>query len=121
MANGTADVQLFSGLACEAFVVRRGPHWRQSASQARPLNRLHSYLARRYNTAMTPGAVPMKPNWKRRGKRLLKLAVAVYLGLGIVMFFLQNQIIFPGAATQGRAEAHVNVLPGEELLHLPTP
>jgi uncharacterized protein len=60
------------------------------------------------------------PKLKRWLKRIIKLGVCVYLGLAIVLYFLQTWMIFPGAATQGRPEAAVRPTGGQELISLTT-
>lgn len=68
-----------------------------------------------------PALVPVKASRLRRWtKRILKLAILVYIGLGIVLYALQNWMIFPGAATQGKPEADVRAGHGQELVRLPT-
>lgn len=53
--------------------------------------------------------------------RVLVLAALVPLGFLIVLYSLQDRMIFPGAATQGTAEAVVSPWTGAELLRLTTP
>ena len=52
--------------------------------------------------------------------KILRIGLAVYLGLAVTMYFLQDWMIFPGAATQGRAEAAVRPAADEQLVALPT-
>lgn len=53
-----------------------------------------------------------------RGLRLLTLILGGFL---VVLYFIQDRMIFPGAATQGAPEANVRPRPGSELLQLATP
>ena len=54
-------------------------------------------------------------------KKLLKIGLAVYIGLAFIMFFLQDWMIFPGASSQGKPQANVRMLmPDQQLLRLPT-
>lgn len=62
-----------------------------------------------------------KPLRRRRWlKKILRVCVAIYLGLGIVMYFLQDWMIFPGAATQGQPQAMVRPVADQQLLTLST-
>jgi fermentation-respiration switch protein FrsA (DUF1100 family) len=71
---------------------------------------------------MEPPVPPphVAPRWKRYLKRIVKLGLCVYLGLAIVLFFLQNWMIFPGASTQGTREAIVKPAPDQTLARVPT-
>jgi fermentation-respiration switch protein FrsA (DUF1100 family) len=60
------------------------------------------------------------PKVKRWLKRIAKLGVCIYLGLAIVLYFLQTWMIFPGAATQGRPEAAVRPTGSQQLVPLTT-
>jgi fermentation-respiration switch protein FrsA (DUF1100 family) len=66
---------------------------------------------------------PARP--KRRLRRvfrsLIRIAVATYVGLAIVLAAFQTKLIFPGAATQGQRQAVVRPAEGAELLTLTTP
>ena len=53
-----------------------------------------------------------------RGLRLLAFILAGFL---VVLYFVQDRMIFPGAATQGAPEANLRPRPGSELLQLATP
>jgi pimeloyl-ACP methyl ester carboxylesterase len=68
------------------------------------------------------GPQPARPlaRLAKLASRGLQLLVLVLLGLLAVLYFLQDRMIFPGAATQGRPEAIVNPQPGSELIHLTT-
>src|SRR5258706_11334916 len=70
------------------------------------------------STAPAPPA--LKPRWRRWGRKILRMSVTVYLGLAIVFYLLQTWMIFPGAATQGKAEARVRPQPDEQLVALET-
>jgi pimeloyl-ACP methyl ester carboxylesterase len=50
----------------------------------------------------------------------LRIAVGVYVGLCIVLAVFQTAIIFPGSATQGRADCVVRPFQGSELVELKT-
>jgi len=67
------------------------------------------------------------PNQKPKNKRplpwrlamaALRIAVGVYLGLCLVLATFQTQLIFPGAATQGRRDAVVRPIDGGEIVQL---
>jgi fermentation-respiration switch protein FrsA (DUF1100 family) len=51
---------------------------------------------------------------------MAKLAVCIYLGLAIVIYFLQTWMIFPGAATQGKPQAQVRPTGTQQLIDLTT-
>jgi pimeloyl-ACP methyl ester carboxylesterase len=51
----------------------------------------------------------------------LRLAILVLAGFVAVLYVIQDRMIFPGAATQGSAEAIVRPRPGSELVELTTP
>ena len=55
---------------------------------------------------------------KRWSWRLVRIAVGVYVGLALVLSLFQTQLIFPGAATQGYADAIVRPTGGAELVQL---
>jgi fermentation-respiration switch protein FrsA (DUF1100 family) len=57
----------------------------------------------------------------RRIKRLAISAGIIYLGVVVLFYFLQNWLIFPGAGTQGNAEAIVHPDAHEQLLSLTSP
>lgn len=52
--------------------------------------------------------------------RLLRIGLLSYLGLLLVLYNLQTQLVFPGKATQGRADSAVRPGPGEELVTIQT-
>ena len=57
--------------------------------------------------------------WPRRLWRAARAGVLVWLGLALVLWAIQDKLIFPGAASQGTAEAQVVRLgEGEELRRL---
>ena len=72
--------------------------------------------------SITEPSTSLQPaRWKRWLKKTFKIALCVYLGLAIIMFFLQDWMIFPGASSQGKPEAKVRMmLPDQQLLKLPT-
>jgi len=55
--------------------------------------------------------------WLWRGLRIVAL---VYIGITIMLYWLQTSLIFPGAATQGKKVALVAPPPGAELVRLTT-
>lgn len=57
---------------------------------------------------------------RRWGIRVLRLAALVYLGLAVILYSIQDQIIFPGASTQGQRDAMLTQGHGTELLQLRT-
>src|SRR5258708_6984325 len=63
---------------------------------------------------------PKSSRLKRWLKRLLKITAFVYLGLAIVLYFLQTWMIFPGASTQGKTEARVKPDADQQLVALTT-
>jgi len=71
--------------------------------------------------------VPAKPpiSWprllKRLARRILRLLAVVFLGLTLVLYLLQEKLIFVGASTQGTADAVVQPPPDARLLTLSTP
>src|SRR5437667_361235 len=64
--------------------------------------------------------MPRDHRFRRWVRRIIRVTLAVYLGLILVLSTLQNWLIFPGAATQGRADAIVRPTPGTELVELKT-
>src|SRR3954468_20758818 len=50
--------------------------------------------------------------------KLLRIGAIAYLGLAVVLALFQTQLIFPGAATQGRKDAIVRPFQGSELVDL---
>jgi fermentation-respiration switch protein FrsA (DUF1100 family) len=61
-----------------------------------------------------------KPNLSRVIMRWLLIGTALYLGILIVLFALQANLIFPGSETQGKESAIVHPTPGTELVTLTT-
>jgi pimeloyl-ACP methyl ester carboxylesterase len=61
-----------------------------------------------------------KPLQRSRTRRvvmtLLRVVVIAYVGIVIVLTALQNSIIFPGAASQGRRDAMVRPFDGSEIV-----
>jgi hypothetical protein len=68
--------------------------------------------------------VPIKPRRKsplrRWTWRVLRVAVLAYLGVALVIFAIQDYLIFPGASTQGQRDAILTQGYGNELLSLHT-
>src|SRR5579863_2632516 len=64
--------------------------------------------------------VKRKSRLRRWGIRVLRLAALVYLGLAVVLYSIQDQIIFPGSSTQGQRDAMLTQGHGTELLQLRT-
>jgi fermentation-respiration switch protein FrsA (DUF1100 family) len=65
---------------------------------------------------------PRNSKFKRWAWRLARIPIIAYLGLAVVLSLLQTQLIFPGAATQGQAEAIVDPATLDaELVTLKTP
>jgi pimeloyl-ACP methyl ester carboxylesterase len=58
--------------------------------------------------------------WRRRAWRIVRGALLVYLGVAIVLYALQNWMIFPGHSTQGQKLAVVPRGADYELLDLQT-
>jgi pimeloyl-ACP methyl ester carboxylesterase len=52
--------------------------------------------------------------------KAFRLLIIVWAGSIVVLYALQDRVIFPGAATQGAAEATVHPRPGSELMRLST-
>jgi hypothetical protein len=52
--------------------------------------------------------------------RVFRIAALVYLGMALVIFAIQNSLIFPGASTQGQRDAILTQGHGNELLWLHT-
>src|SRR2546421_1151056 len=50
--------------------------------------------------------------------KLLRSGAIAYLGLAVVLALFQTQLIFPGAATQGRKDSIVRPFQGSELVEL---
>jgi fermentation-respiration switch protein FrsA (DUF1100 family) len=59
--------------------------------------------------------------WRGRTFRVLRAVALIYLGLAIVLYSFQTNVIFPGASTQGDPNAQVRPEPGTDLLHLKSP
>jgi len=68
--------------------------------------------------------VPIKPRRKsplrRWSMRVLRIALLVYFGAALVIFAIQDSLIFPGASTQGQRDAILTQGHGNELLTLHT-
>ncbi len=61
-----------------------------------------------------------KPQTKRWVWRIVRGGLLIYLGLMLVFSLLQTKLIFPGAMTQGQADAVVPELAGTDLSHVDT-
>jgi fermentation-respiration switch protein FrsA (DUF1100 family) len=57
---------------------------------------------------------------KARVMKVARIVVLAYLGTVAVLFSLQTRLIFPGASTQGQADAEVRPQTGTELVKLRT-
>ena len=69
-----------------------------------------------------PVSAPRKPPLARRIlRKLLTLLVPIIAGFLVVLYSLQDRMIFPGAETQGTSQARVQARPGTELVRLSTP
>jgi uncharacterized protein len=53
--------------------------------------------------------------------RIVRIALLVYLGLLLVLFEIQDSLVFPGSATQGQSDAQVVPTGDSELLSLRSP
>jgi uncharacterized protein len=62
----------------------------------------------------------MPPRVRRWTWRIIRITLAVYLGLILVFSQLQESLIFPGAASQGRKDAIVRPSGRQELIQLKT-
>jgi pimeloyl-ACP methyl ester carboxylesterase len=62
--------------------------------------------------------VSKRTKWQRLAVRLLCIVAAIYVGLLLVFAALQNQIIFPGAASQGHPDALVRASDDVEIVEL---
>jgi fermentation-respiration switch protein FrsA (DUF1100 family) len=71
--------------------------------------------------AAAPETVPWKRRLRCLGRSLIRIAIATYLGLAIVLAAFQTKLIFPGASTQGQPQAVVRPSEGAELVTLTTP
>src|SRR4051794_39550236 len=56
-------------------------------------------------------------SWKL-AKKAARIVIGVYLGLALILSLMQEQLIFPGAATQGRRDAIVEPRDGAEVVKL---
>src|SRR4051794_22935702 len=57
---------------------------------------------------------------RRWAVRVVRVVLAIVLGLMAVLYVFQTRLIFPGAGTQGRADAVFETPPGAELVPLTT-
>jgi pimeloyl-ACP methyl ester carboxylesterase len=64
---------------------------------------------------------PVRPSVPaRRLRRLLRIPVTIYLGVAVMLFALQVDLIFPGAKRQGDPSTLVKPRPDEQLVTLTT-
>jgi fermentation-respiration switch protein FrsA (DUF1100 family) len=56
-----------------------------------------------------------------RALRAVRAVVLVYVGVALVLYAFQTNVIFPGASTQGDPNARVRPEPDTELIHLESP
>src|SRR5262249_48028681 len=63
---------------------------------------------------------PARGMMRARVMKVARIVVLAYLGAVAVLFSLQTRFIFPGASTQGEAEAEVRPHSGTELVKLRT-
>ncbi|MGO9462990.1 MAG: alpha/beta hydrolase [Isosphaeraceae bacterium] len=66
------------------------------------------------------GSSALRATWKVRALHVVRILALVYLGLAIVLYTFQTNVIFPGASTQGDRNAQVRPQPGTELIRLET-
>ena len=74
------------------------------------------------NRAGSTDAPPRRPRSRLRSiiVRNARFVTLILLGFLAVLYMIQDRMIFPGAATQGRPEAAVHPRPGSELITLTT-
>lgn len=70
--------------------------------------------------AVAPGPGRARRGWRGHAWRTARNILLVYLGLCAAMWFFQNKLIFPGAASQGQKWAIVHPSPAYELIELRT-
>ena len=73
--------------------------------------------------ASTKSTAPSNAPAKRSLKwywRMLRVLLLAYLGILVFLYFAQRKLIFPGAGSQGHADAIVTQRPGYEVLSLKT-
>ena len=61
-----------------------------------------------------------KNRWRRHSFRLLRIAVVVYLGISIFVYFLQDWMLFPGHASQGKQISKIIGERDTDILQLKT-
>jgi len=69
---------------------------------------------------ISKGSPAPRAAWILRALRLLRIFALVYLGVAIMLYSFQTNLIFPGASTQGDPNAQVRPGPGTELIRLET-
>jgi uncharacterized protein len=77
------------------------------------------------NSAQIPQSGNQPPGKRLRARRwavrIVRTALLVYLGVLLVLFELQDHLIFPGSATQGQRDAMIAGSQGLQLLSLRSP
>jgi fermentation-respiration switch protein FrsA (DUF1100 family) len=61
---------------------------------------------------------PRRP--RRLLRRIIRSAIAGYLLTCIVVYFIQDRMVFPGAASQGKSDASIIAPPDCQIIHLTT-
>jgi pimeloyl-ACP methyl ester carboxylesterase len=70
----------------------------------------------------TPAPAPRRPRPAARfALAALKIGGVAYAALTLILWWVQERLIFPGQASQGQGWAKVNPGPGEELVRLALP
>jgi uncharacterized protein len=67
---------------------------------------------------MEEAATTVRKPRRRWWWRILRVGLLVYLGVALIVFFLQTYLILPGAATQGQRDAELSPSGRYELLNL---
>jgi len=70
-----------------------------------------------------PGAiVPTKPKSRLRrfARRMIRIIIAVYVALCLIVYFGQNWLIFPGASEQDQPQTRIQYGGDAEVVHLTT-
>lgn len=71
---------------------------------------------RAFATGLRSGRIPLAA----RLRRLFRIPLTIYLGVAVMLFALQIDLIFPGAKRQGDPSTVVKAGPGEQLVTLTT-
>src|ERR1700733_3003906 len=61
---------------------------------------------------------PRRP--RRLLRRIIRSAIAGYLLTCIVVYFIQDRMVFPGAASQGKSDVTIIAPPDCQVIHLTT-